>query len=217
MPEIIRDGALGQLVRRITKNKVFPYPEEQSDFTPPDHYRGSSASSTYDRTTSTAATLVANTNPTTSYLSIEEKEEIEVEAPPAIPASAHTRDVDQTLNQVTSKLDDEVANTEKEDLYQARTQRDLEALTDRSVHPHGSRLIRPDTLKDGTVLVTWYTEDDPANPQNWSSGKKVFVTGESDFVECRKLSADTFKRSSCCILQLSIWAVVSSHLQKALL
>ncbi|KIW19124.1 hypothetical protein PV08_03416 [Exophiala spinifera] len=28
---------------------------------------------------------------------------------------------------------------------------------------------------DGTVLVDWYTTDDPENPQNWSRGKKRFV------------------------------------------
>ena len=28
---------------------------------------------------------------------------------------------------------------------------------------------------DGTILVDWYTTDDPENPQNWSQGKKMFV------------------------------------------
>lgn len=27
-------------------------------------------------------------------------------------------------------------------------------------------------------LVTWYDENDPENPQNWSTSKKVFVTGQ---------------------------------------
>ncbi len=30
-------------------------------------------------------------------------------------------------------------------------------------------------LSDGTVLVDWYSSDDPANPQNWSGKKKSFV------------------------------------------
>jgi DHA1 family multidrug resistance protein-like MFS transporter len=171
MPDIIRDGALGQLVRIVTKNKVFSYPEERPDFSVPDHYRGSSASSTYDRTTSTPATLVGGTNPTTSYLSIAEKEELSANVPP-------TLDVDQTLNRVSSKLD-EVANPEMQAVSQAKTQRDIEASPNDDMQPQGSKLIRPETLKDGTVLVTWYTEDDSANPQNWSTGKKVSVTGES--------------------------------------
>lgn len=29
----------------------------------------------------------------------------------------------------------------------------------------------------GAVLVTWYSDSDPENPQNWSSAKKVWVAG----------------------------------------
>jgi MFS transporter, DHA1 family, multidrug resistance protein len=28
---------------------------------------------------------------------------------------------------------------------------------------------------DGTILVDWYTTDDPDNPKNWSQRKKMFV------------------------------------------
>lgn len=38
-----------------------------------------------------------------------------------------------------------------------------------------SRPIEPETLDDGTILVDWYTTDDPENPQNWSFGKKTVV------------------------------------------
>lgn len=41
----------------------------------------------------------------------------------------------------------------------------------------GSREVIPVRTKDGLVLVDWYTEDDPDNPQNWSSTKKLWVTG----------------------------------------
>lgn len=35
--------------------------------------------------------------------------------------------------------------------------------------------IVPSVSKDGTILVDWYSSDDHANPQNWSSKKKAFV------------------------------------------
>lgn len=35
--------------------------------------------------------------------------------------------------------------------------------------------IAPQKTEDGIVLVDWYTTDDPANPQNWTSAKKYFV------------------------------------------
>jgi len=40
--------------------------------------------------------------------------------------------------------------------------------------------IVPQKTTDGTILVDWYTSDDPANPQNWSSLKKSFIV----FVIC---------------------------------
>jgi DHA1 family multidrug resistance protein-like MFS transporter len=38
-----------------------------------------------------------------------------------------------------------------------------------------SRPIEPEVREDGTILVDWYTTDDPENPQNWSFGKKALV------------------------------------------
>jgi MFS transporter, DHA1 family, multidrug resistance protein len=35
--------------------------------------------------------------------------------------------------------------------------------------------IVPVRTKDGITLVDWYTEDDPANPQNWPNGKKIWI------------------------------------------
>jgi DHA1 family multidrug resistance protein-like MFS transporter len=35
--------------------------------------------------------------------------------------------------------------------------------------------IAPTKTSDGTILVDWYTTDDPANPQNWTSPTKYLV------------------------------------------
>ncbi len=32
--------------------------------------------------------------------------------------------------------------------------------------------LMPTKTADGTILVDWYTTDDPANPQNWTPGRK---------------------------------------------
>lgn len=37
---------------------------------------------------------------------------------------------------------------------------------------------------DGTILVDWYTTDDPANPQNWSQRKKIFVLTQIWYILC---------------------------------
>jgi DHA1 family multidrug resistance protein-like MFS transporter len=62
----------------------------------------------------------------------------------------------------------------------------LEATRTRSNLNHGrnslaiektlSRPVNPSLTSDGTVLITWYMTDDPANPQNWSLPKKIYVS-----------------------------------------
>ena len=38
--------------------------------------------------------------------------------------------------------------------------------------------IVPTRTREGVVLVTWYTEDDDENPQQWSTGKKLVVSAQ---------------------------------------
>ncbi|KAF2786605.1 MFS general substrate transporter [Melanomma pulvis-pyrius CBS 109.77] len=47
---------------------------------------------------------------------------------------------------------------------------DIEQTTTRVIHPVQS--------KNGTILVDWYSTDDPANPYNWSTGRKALVCGQ---------------------------------------
>jgi DHA1 family multidrug resistance protein-like MFS transporter len=60
-------------------------------------------------------------------------------------------------------------------LSQPYTQERLEVDEELELERTKSRPISLHKSADGTVLVDWYTTDDPANPQNWSKGKKVFV------------------------------------------
>ena len=36
--------------------------------------------------------------------------------------------------------------------------------------------FEPKVLDDGTIIVSWYGPDDPANPHNWSTGQKLIPT-----------------------------------------
>ena len=44
-----------------------------------------------------------------------------------------------------------------------------------SVHPTNGRPAIPLTTPNSTIIVDWYGDDDPENPQNWSNFKKYFV------------------------------------------
>lgn len=43
------------------------------------------------------------------------------------------------------------------------------------LHKTRSIPIAPKKTSDGTILVDWYATDDPANPQNWSTGRRAWV------------------------------------------
>ena len=142
MSDLLRESALGQLIRLVTRNKVLQYPEEKADFVLPASY----------------------------HLGHQEKE-AELETPGSDLLEplqqARTAGSRNDLDRVTSRVDLEKMVT-REDLERAFTQASTAKKTE-------SRPIAPEKLDDGTILVDWYTTDDPANPQNWSLKKKVFV------------------------------------------
>ena len=64
-------------------------------------------------------------------------------------------------------------------LHQSHTQADLEKQFTLAAQPPAPPApIIPAALEDGTILVDWYSTDDPDNPQNWSLGKKLAVTAQ---------------------------------------
>jgi len=127
MFDVLRDAPLGQIVRYLSGDKLFLYPEERPDFVLPPTY-----TQTFTPGDSTAvSTPVGLSTP---------EERLPNEEPAAQP------------------------------IQPSRSHPDPEKLEKLESTP-----IVPDHLKDGTILVDWYTTDDPANPQNWSTRKKGFV------------------------------------------
>ncbi|KAF2841587.1 MFS general substrate transporter [Patellaria atrata CBS 101060] len=171
MSDLIRDAPIGQIIRWITKNKVLQYPEEKDDWEcPPSYQKGGSGDSTPGQTAA----------PPTTEKSVERKRlnNKEVEQPES--------DNDSQLDEVgLAKLETIRSNGHRnslsrvgstEAIEKARTQADLErALSDGQMERGPSIAITPTRLDDGTILVDWYSTDDPENPQNWSLKKKSFV------------------------------------------
>jgi DHA1 family multidrug resistance protein-like MFS transporter len=70
--------------------------------------------------------------------------------------------------------------TTRPELQKVHTQVDLERLYTAATHREDlenapASPITPTKTSDGTILVDWYTTDDPENPQNWPSRKKILV------------------------------------------
>lgn len=153
MYEAIRDSAYGQAVRWITGNKYFKYEEEIEGFQIPWQTSDLSdeKSNTIARSDTNARSSLASS--TQDYL-----EPIKTENQAhQLPEAALTR---TKSREATSPYTPERFDVEQQ-LSLERTQ---------------SRVIVPKKTADGVILVDWYTTDDQANPQNWSTRKKIYVT-----------------------------------------
>lgn len=177
MSALIRDAPFGQIVRYITNNRVFQYPEERADFQLPAAYTHTEAKQ-LDSDTSSSSTIDSEG--------------------PAVEEVYHP-DIVAELEKVDTRSegeDEELSDLEKLQTvrtnYTARTQisrvgtrtalsksisrADLEQqFSLAALEPGPSRPIDPETRQDGTILVDWYTTDDAENPQNWLFGKKLLI------------------------------------------
>ena len=194
MADLIRDAPVGQLLRYVTRNKVLLYTEERPGFQCPSCYAEPDAAE------KRLQAAMRSTSSTSMEKSADEKADVEKAAlepaeptEPAEPAEdlnrvETSRSVDlermetardleksQTLKSTMSRvntrsaLEKAVTRAELEEAFRAATQ-------DLSKEP--SRPILPERTADGTILVDWYTTDDPENPQNWSQGKKAATASQ---------------------------------------
>lgn len=179
---LIRDAPFGQVIRYVTKNRVFQYPEERPDFQIP-------------------AAYTRHTRPLPKRLSTDATEVpyIEQEGPATEEVVSLDPDTVLDLEKIATTSEDEQLELEKiqtaRTQYTARTQisrvgtrtalqkslsrADLEQqFSLASVERGPSRPIEPETLADGTILVDWYDTNDVDNPQNWSLNKKNVVLAQ---------------------------------------
>jgi DHA1 family multidrug resistance protein-like MFS transporter len=121
--DTVRDAPLGQILRFITNNRLFAYPEEQPEFELPAAWtnilNSADLSAVCHTGTDTPSTIV---NPTSDQNAIE-------------------------------GLDIEGKGQD----------------TDRTAH------AAPKVTENGVILVDWYSDQDPANPQNWSNLRRALI------------------------------------------
>ncbi|KAF2200847.1 benomyl/methotrexate resistance protein [Delitschia confertaspora ATCC 74209] len=173
MADLIRDSTIGQTIRWVTKNKVLHYPEERPDFTVPSSY--GLTKGTPERTlqsiekvpTKTSERRLAQEPVCPDPETVIEEKKIE---------ESEGSDLDQ-IQPVRSHRSGLSRVRTQSSFHKSITRADLEQqLTQASLEKGPTRPIEPEVLDDGTILVDWYTTDDPENPQNWSFGKKAVVS-----------------------------------------
>ncbi|KAF2811077.1 MFS general substrate transporter [Mytilinidion resinicola] len=177
MSALIRDAPVGQIIRWVTKKKALQYPEEMADFLLP---------STYARFSDGAQPLPVSAPealPTEEVVLVEPGTALKLE-PKATRESDDDEDDDtidlekrKTAGTMTTNRTGLSRLGTRTALSTSHTQADLEQQFSIATLERGPILpIAPERLDDGTILVDWYTTDDEENPQNWSFGKKAFVS-----------------------------------------
>ena len=178
MSALIRDAPFGQIARYITNNRVFQYPEERSDFQIPAAYTQHAGleAKRLDSTTSSAPTTEAEGAAV---------EEVVYPNPETVLEKVETQSEDEQTSDLEELQTIRTAHTVRTQISRVGTRTALSKSISRadleqqfslaSVERGPSRPIAPEKTQDGTILVDWYTTDDPENPQNWFFGKKFVV------------------------------------------
>ncbi|CZT03793.1 related to FLR1-Putative H+ antiporter regulated by yAP-1 and involved in multidrug resistance [Rhynchosporium agropyri] len=178
MSDLLREAPLGQIIRWVSKGKYLQYPEEKAGFELPATYNALLNASEQTPTTHTRTMSrgtedhvkrqqLKSTDSTDSETAdTSELEKARTEKEDSSPYSPPEKDVEAlSLSRTKSRL---------ETIPYTEARLELEAQL--SLARTETRPIVPLKTSDGHILVDWYTTDDPANPQNWSNGKRAFVS-----------------------------------------
>lgn len=164
MSDLIREAPLGQLIRFLTRNRMFQYPEEKPDFQLPEGYNTALNSDQHD----VPHEKIGARTPNSRQSSEEAKE----------------ADLEDLRKHVTTKSIGEGDLSGRASLQRTKTRDQtlpysderLEIEAELAIERTKTTPIAPTKTADGNILVEWYTTDDPANPQNWSNRKRFWVT-----------------------------------------
>lgn len=143
MKNLVRDAPFGQLIRYLTANRFFKYPEEEPDFQCPTSYTRSQTPSSHSSRPSSgefANKGKQEESQGSSTVQVNESDIEKIAEGPITSQKVKTRPLPYTGD--GSHQDAELALEKAE-----------------------SRPIAPVKTGDGTILVDWYSTDDPDNPQ----------------------------------------------------
>ena len=183
--EWFQESPLGQLVRIITRNKVLLYQEESPDFVLPwkkvlEEEREAAADiekQTQQEAPEEQPADNDNTSPREEAESPVDEIDLEKQETVRLPdLSQHPTQA--TGGHASSALSRHmtITRTKTRESTVPWTVDRMATEEREAIERKESRIIVPQKTAEGIILVDWYSTDDPENPQNWSLGKKAWVT-----------------------------------------
>lgn len=165
---VFQDSALGRIVRFVTRNKVFAFPEDDPNFKIP--WERASATDKEKAIDAGSAPVSQEASNATSPGFSPDHSMVEgrnVEPRGHSDAISTRSSADDAESFIMRTLTRERTLPGSIERYDVELQEALER--------QKSRIIKPQRTSEGVIIVDWYTTDDPANPQNWTSLKKAWV------------------------------------------
>lgn len=173
---VVRDAPFGQLVRFLTKNKFFKYPEELPGFEIPWEKAAAAEKGRYSEAGENHASSSSDTEADTSG-----KEKRLGDPNPEEPGPSDLEALNQIPTARSTRSTSAAGRVLSRESTQQWTSDRLQAEQEEEAARTHSAVIIPTRTKDGITLIDWYTTDDEANPQNWSSGRKALVAADLFF------------------------------------
>jgi DHA1 family multidrug resistance protein-like MFS transporter len=146
MRDIFRDSAVGQWLRLLGGKHLARYPEEHPDFKIPTEYSQEKPLDT-NQTNDNALQAVNGTKEGRSHSEV-------------------PSDISQEKPSETDQTDNNAPRTVHE-MEEGRFQTDVPSDEDAR--------LKSNDIKEDITLVTWYSNNDPDCPHNWSVAKKVYI------------------------------------------
>lgn len=180
MWDIIRESTVGEILNRVSGGRILPYPDQRSDFVIPEKYL-LSPTITPDNTAQAYATLTSNTPRDDRNGDMKSQLPLSrLDLPAQVGLDENAKSPQWTSSVPTRHLSSDAIHTTSETLA-AGVAMDLEAgSTVPKVAEASPKALEKalEAAHTDYILVDWYSDDDPENPRNWSSGKRLFVLFE---------------------------------------
>jgi DHA1 family multidrug resistance protein-like MFS transporter len=171
MSDLIREAAIGQIIRYVTAKRFFKYPEEEPDFIVPEAYaHPDSILKTKTQREELAIESIGRIPTDNDRQESENNMDLEkavTQYESVHPGPVGSHGYPNTLGMLRTKSREETVPFSPERLQVERIM---------TIERATSAPIVPAVTNDGDILVDWYTVEDDSNPQNWSVSKKNFAT-----------------------------------------
>lgn len=171
--DTIQDAPLGQFINWVSKGKYFAFPEHDPNFKIPWEQATVNEKEKEIEAGLNGASQTSSTT-TPDALSREQSESYvkreDIEAP------AHLSTIPTSHSSARGDFGVVTTRTRTREQTTQYSRERFEVEQEEAIERQQSSIIAPQRTADGILLVDWYTTDDPANPQNWNSWKKVWVS-----------------------------------------